>query len=40
MPQASDSNYIALTRHRRPFSTAGRKEIDDIACFGVKAPTQ
>jgi len=24
MPRASDSNYAAVTRHRRPYSTAGR----------------
>ena len=24
MPEASDSNYAAVTRHRRPVSTAGR----------------
>lgn len=30
MPQASDSNYIALTRHRRPFSTAGRPPVLEI----------
>jgi len=24
MPQPSDSDYAAVTRHRRPFSTAGR----------------
>lgn len=24
MPRGSDSSYVAVTRHRRPFSTAGR----------------
>ena len=27
MPQASDSSYAAVTRHRRPFSTAGRPPV-------------
>jgi Apc13p protein len=27
MPQASDSNYAAVTRHRRPFSTSGRPPV-------------
>jgi hypothetical protein len=30
MPQPSDSNYAAVTRHRRPFSTAGRPPVLDI----------
>jgi hypothetical protein len=30
MPQPSDSNYAAATRHRRPFSTAGRPPVLDI----------
>jgi hypothetical protein len=30
MPQHSDSNYAAVTRHRRPFSTAGRPPALDI----------
>ena len=27
MPQVSDSNYAAVTRHRRPFSTAARPPV-------------
>lgn len=27
MPQASDSSYAAVTRHRRPFSVAGRPPV-------------
>jgi len=27
MPQASDSSYAAVTRHRRPYSTAGRPPV-------------
>lgn len=30
MPQPTDSNYIAVSRHRRPFSTAGRPPILEI----------
>ena len=30
MPQPSDSNYAAVSRHRRPFSTAGRPSCLDI----------
>ena len=27
MPQASDSNYAAVTRHRKPWTTSGRLDI-------------
>jgi hypothetical protein len=30
MPQPSDSSYIAVTRHRRPYSTAGRPPNVDV----------
>ena len=30
MPEASDSNYAAVTRHRRPVSTAGRPPVLDL----------
>jgi Apc13p protein len=30
MPQASDSNFSAVTRHRRPYSTAGRPPVIDL----------
>lgn len=30
MPEASDSNYAAATRHRRPMSTAGRPAVLEI----------
>lgn len=30
MPEASDSNYAAATRHRRPMSTAGRPPVLEL----------
>lgn len=30
MPQPSDSHYAAVSRHRRPYSTAGRPPVLDL----------